>query len=482
MKKQVVIVALIAVLTGIAAKAQDNPDALNAPPIGFDKYPKREYPFLFNNALYNLLYRPTTITEFVTVPAGTIPSVVSFESGYSAIERLSNYPVNLLYDKIGVGWTSLIMLVKLGALDFPFAYFMKVFNHEYAGHTVRIHEAGQYIDRITIGVPLPWGRGGGATWGTVPQSIDHNILITAAGSEANTVMAHEMDLRFVSTGVIYPFDILLYLNAKFDELLYINRSTGHPSGLRMTADGDYEEYLILINNKYGRVLPHTYRLKLDELKRWSYIALADPFLYLATGALFYNLVTGKRYMDAFMIPLAEGAAFMPSARVAYTPNGPECYGDLFFKLPNRSAVLLAYARIGSTSLRQTWGGGARLYRMSVGRFVELGAGLDLFSQPRVMNHLSTYFIEVVYWNLYPRYISVNPAMQIGQLTEMDLAYGYRARGIKRIFGAAAYGDITVKANEFFRAYFRIGYKSNGYVFGLNLKKGLFWHAGMGFNF
>ncbi len=448
--------------------------------IGFDKYPKRTYPLLFNNLLYNLLYRPMGVTKFITVPASTVSSALTLESGFSALERVSNYPTNLLYDKIGTGWTSLILLTKMAFLDFPFAYFMKVLNHEYSGHTMRFHEAGQYIDRITIGVPLPWGSGGGATAGTVPQSVDQNIFISTAGSEANTVLAHEMDLRFVSSGVIYPFDILLYLNAKFDELLYIDRSTGHPSGLRSYAEGDYEEYLILINNKYGRVLPNTYRLKLDDLKKWSYIALADPFLYLATGALAYTLVTGKRYMNAYMIPLGNEAAVMPSARVAFGPNGPECYGDLFFRLPSH-AVLLAYARIGSTALRQTWGAGFRLYTIRLGRFVDIGAGWEIYSQPRVMNQISTNFIETVSWNLYPLG-NVNPVDQLNDLTVIDLAYGFVARGIRRMIGCAAYADINFRANEFFRAYFRIGYKSSGYVFGMALKRGLFWHAGIGFNF
>jgi hypothetical protein len=221
---------------------------------GFDKYPKRSYPLLFNNVLYNLLYSPTRITKIATIPGSTASSVISLESGYSMIERLSNYPVNLLYDKIGTGWTTLIMLTKMAAVDFPFAYFLKVLNHEYSGHAMRFLESGQYIDRIDIGVPLWWGHGGGATSGTIPSSVDQNIFITAAGSEANTVMAYEMDIRFMSTGVIYPFDMLLFVNAKFDQLLYLNRSTGHSSGLRMMADGDYEEYLILMNNKYGRVL------------------------------------------------------------------------------------------------------------------------------------------------------------------------------------------------------------------------------------
>jgi hypothetical protein len=445
---------------------------------GFDNYPKRTYKFLFNNVLYNFLYHPTTATAFVTIPGSTIPSAITLESAYSMVLRVSDYPVNLLYDKIGTGWTSCIMLVKMTLLDFPFAYTTKVLNHEFSGHTMRFHEAGQTIQQIDIGVPLPWGPGGGATSGTVPQSIDQNIFITAAGSEANTVLAHEMSLRFVSDGVIYPFDILLYLNARFDELLYIDNATGHPSGLRMLPSGDYEQYLILINNKYGRVLPNTYRLKLGELKQWSYIALADPFLYMATGAFFYNIFTGKKYMKTFMIPISDAVSFMPSTRVVYSTNGPECYGDLMFKLP-RNSVLLAYVKGSSKTLRESWGAGIRLYTIDMGRFVKLGGGLDLFSQPRVMNGTSTMFLENLYWNLYP---FVNPVAQFNQLTVFDLLNGYIARSKGRMFGSAVYADLTFLVNEFFRAYLRIGYKSDGYVFGMSLKKGFFWYTGMGFNF
>jgi hypothetical protein len=453
-------------------------------PIGFDGYPKRNYSLLFNNVLYNVLYRPSPFTGYVPIPAGTVPAAKTFESGYSTLERLSNYPINLLYDKIGVGWTSLIMLVKAALLDFPFAYTIKVFNHEFSGHVARIYESGGLIDKIEVGVPLPWGKGGGSTSFYMTRSIDKIIFTSTAGSEANTVLAHEMALGFVSNRVIYSFDILLYLNARFDQLLYVNNASKNPNGLRLLVSGDYEEYLVLVNNKYGRVFPHTYRLKLDELKRWSYAALADPFLYLSTMAFFYNLATGKRYMRTWMIPLGKTAMIMPSSRVAYTPNGPECYGDLFFNLP-RHTVLLMYGRGGSRTLRQTWGAGIRLYSVDLGRYAEIGGGFDLFSQPRVMNYISTLFLENYLWNSYlsvTSFIKINPLEQYGALTFIDAMYGYKARAMKRIFGGAGYVDLTIKGGERFRAYIRMGYKSRGYVFGLKLQQGFFWHTGVGYNF
>ncbi len=442
-------------------------------PTGFDRYPVRTYSFLFNNALANLIYRPSTYMLLITVPLGTVPSSVSLESGYSLLIRLSNYPINLLYDRIGVGWTSLIMAAKMVLVDFPFAYTMKVLNHEYSGHASRFHEAGELVDRITIGVPLPYGQGGGATSGTIPSRVDRGIMIDGAGSEANTVMAHQMSLRWVSDGVIYPFDIFLYFNARFDQLLYINvASRGVPPFM---AEGDWELYLASINRKYGSPYPF-YRLKLGDLKRWSYIALADPFLYMATGALFYNFFTGRRYMETHMIPLGGKAGMMPSTRVSYTPNGPECYVDFFFRLPDRS-VLLVYARGGARTFRETWGGGVRLSRMELGRFIELGGGIELFSQPALSGRKDSAYYNNVLWYLYPL---VNPAAYTDILNVMDIANGSLARRRARIFGGAGFIELALKANKLFRAYLRLGYKSDGYAMGLPLERGLFWHAGMGF--
>lgn len=447
-------------------------------PIGFDGYPSRPYFFLINNVLSSFYRDPHTLLFVVPVPAGTIPAARTFESGYSMLVRLTNYPVNLLYDKIGVGWTSLIMALKITLVDFPFAYTMMVFNHEYSGHAVRGLEAGGYLDRIDIGAPLPYGRGGGSTKMTLPKSIDQTLMIMTAGSEANTALAHEMALGWVANGTIYPFDILLYLNARIDQLLYINRSSWTPSGLRLDTGGDFNNYLLLINNKFGRVFPHNYRLTYRDIRKWSFVALADPFLYMSAGAFFYNMITGKRFMETLMIPLGTDAGMMPSARVFFTPHGPECSVDIYFRLPRKS-VLLLYARGGSEKLRGTGGAGVRLYSIEVNDYLDVGAGLDLFNQPGIMNHASTLYLENVSAHLYPLvdYFAVYPRLFV-----FDVLYGQIARHIARKMGMAVYGDVTVKAMEVLRFNVRLGYKTAGYVPGMALDQDVFWHAGLGFYF
>lgn len=447
-------------------------------PIGFDGYPSRSYNFPVNNVLASFYFKPSTLMYMVPVPAGTIPAVRTFESGYSLLVRLTNYPINLLYDKIGVGWTSLIMAVKITLVDFPFSYTMMTFNHEYSGHAVRALESGGFIDRIEIGAPPPYGGGGGATYMTLPKSIDQTLMTMTAGSEANTALAHEMALGWVANGNIYPFDILLYLNARFDQLLYITVSSGTPSGLRLDTGGDYENYLLLINNKFGRVFPHNYLLSYADIKKWSFAVLADPFLYMSAGALFYNMITGKRYLETLMIPLGPNAGMMPSTRVFYTPHGPECSVDLFFRLP-RKTVLMAYARGGSGKLRGTGGAGVRLYSIAVNDYLEVGAGLDLFNQPGIMNYASTLYLENASVNLYPL---VDYSALYPRLFMLDLIYGNIARHVNRKMGGALYGDVTVKMKEVVRFNLRLGFKTAGYVPGMALDHDVFWHAGLGFYF
>ncbi|MBN2078050.1 MAG: hypothetical protein JW838_03735 [Spirochaetes bacterium] len=447
-------------------------------PIGFDGYPSRSYNFPVNNVLSSFYFKPSTLMYMVPVPAGTIPAVRTFESGYSMLVRLTNYPINLLYDKIGIGWTSLIMAVKITLVDFPFSYTMMTFNHEYSGHAVRALESGGFIDRIEIGAPPPYGRGGGATYMTLSKSIDQTLMTMTAGSEANTALAHEMALGWVANGSIYPFDILLYLNARFDQLFYITISSGTPSGLRLDTGGDYDNYLLLINNKFGRVFPHNYRLTYADIRKWSFAVLADPFLYMSAGAFFYNMITGKRFMETLMIPLGTDAGMIPSTRVFYTPHGPECSVDLFFRLPRKS-VLLAYARGGSLKLRGTGGAGVRLYSIEVNDYLDVGAGLDLFNQPGIMNYASTLYLENASMNLYPLvdYFAIYP-----QLFLLDIIYGNTARHTKRKMGWALYGDMTVKLKEVVRFNLRLGYKTAGYVPGMALDQDVFWHMGLGFYF
>ncbi|MBN2160978.1 MAG: hypothetical protein JW807_16425 [Spirochaetes bacterium] len=446
--------------------------------LGFDGYPSRSYDFLFNNIVSSFFYKPHELLYVLPVPAGTIQSSRTLESGYSMLIRLSNYPVNLLYDKIGVGWTSLIMAAKITLLDFPFARTMMVLNHEYSGHAIRAVEAGQKIAQITIGTPLPYGRGGGATYLTVPTGMDQLLMITTAGSEANMVLTHEMTRRWVGDRVIYPFDVLLYLNARIDALVYINRNSGTPPGPRLFSSGDFEQYLLLVNNKYGRVFPHNYLLKHRDIRRWSFVALADPYLYMAAGAFFYGLVTGKRYMETLMIPLGDRAGMMPSTRVSYTPNGPECSVDLFFNLP-RKGVLVVYARGGSRKLRGTSGGGVHLHTIELSRRVSLGGGVDVFSQPGVTYTTSTFFLENMIFNLYPL---LDFTAYLGNLYYVDVFNGYASRQRSRVIGFSLHGDLNVMVNDFFRFYFRLGYKTEGYVQGLPLDDGVFGHIGLGFYF
>ncbi len=450
---------------------------------GFDGYPEREYPFLFNSSAGFIYKDPPKGLYSVPVPAGTVAGSLSIESATSLLLRLSYYPINLLYDQINGLWIMPIVLLKAVAIDYPLVHSAVGLNHLYSGTAVRLVESGMHLSRIKLAAPFPYdpkGTGYGGAYGNRPRGVDHNLMIVAGGAEANAVLSNEMALRWVADRAFFPYEAMMYIDAKTDAFFYIQLSTSSPSGFRTRNGGDFEQYVMQLNNKFGLPWPSFYRFTVSKLKRWSWAVLADPLLYISlAGAFAYQPITGEQYMKSYMIPLGEDLEFMPSSRVAFTPNGPECYGDLFFRLKNR-AVVQGYVRGGTTVFKKFWGFGGRMYRWPVGKKIDLGGGIDLYYQPEMMRSASTLFME--YLLLYYLYPLVDIGTSISYLAILDIGNGYLAGKLRQQPGAALYGDFSYRPLPYLKLYGRIGYKTDGYVFGLALERGVFWHLGFGFVF
>ncbi len=445
---------------------------------GFDGYPKRDYRFLFSTYAENMFLSTPHQIKYFPLPGNTINASNTIESTASVILRLSNYPINLLYDKIDTVWASLVMIPKIILIDYPLSHTAVVLNHEYSGHAIKFMEAGSISDRIKIKAPFPYGNGGGVTYGYMPRGIDDNLMVATAGSDANSVMAHEMAMRWIADGIIHPYEFILYGDARLDQFDYILRYTDKPRGTSLLNRGDFEQYLSLLNNKYGRYYPQTFAITDRDLKRWSYIALADPLLYFSLGAQIYSLVTGKQYLELPMMEMGEKLAALPSSRIAFTPNGPEAYGDIFFRLPEHS-VLHGYFRYGNRSFRDFWGFGIRLYRQEINRYVTLGGGFDFYRQPESMKLVSPQYFEIVAIN---NYYSINLTSIYPAIIQYIYLTGYQAWRRKPKNGIAGYIDMAVTPMLPLRLHFRIGYKTEGYVFGLSLHEGFFGDLGFGFYF
>ncbi len=462
----------------VPVNGQNTDKNRSIPEIGFDGYPKRDYVYLFSTYAENMFLSTPHQIKFFPLPGNTINSSRTIESTASTLIRLSNWPMNLLYDKIGTLWASLIMVPKIVLIDYAISHTAMVLNHEYSGHGIKFMEGGSINDRIKIEAPFPYGNGGGVTYGYLPRGVDDNLMVMSAGSDANSVLAHEKAILWISDGVIHPYEFLLYGEARLDQFEYVLRYTDRPRGMSLLNRGDFEQYINILNNKYGRYFPQTFVLTDRDLKRWAYIALADPLLYISLGTQMYSLVTGKQYMEIPMMDMGEKLSAMPSSRIAFTPNGPEAYGDIFFRF-NGTSVLHGYFRYGNRSFRDFWGFGARLYRQRVSKFVTLGGGFDFYRQPEVTKLVSINYLETVALN---NINSLDFASTYRSIIDFNYLIGFQSWRRKQKNGIAGYVDLTVTPILPLRIHARIGYKTEGYVFGLSLREGFLGDFGFGFFF
>lgn len=395
--------------------------------LSFDKNPKRRYTFLLN------------------IPWVTFAGSKTLESSLLLALRTTDYPIYLINKKAGATIGSLVFMTKSILIDYPLTQAALTFNHEFFGHAARVRETGGEVLKVKVNWAWPYGSsGGGYTEFIPPSETDYNIIITASGSEANTVFSQHIAIRWMREGFILPSDVVPYIFSRMDLFLYIH-STFNSDTFK---GGDVEVYIEQLNNKYGITNPGSYKVKLDKIKNWSYLVLADPMLLMSVIATFYTQFSNKRYMKTLMLPLGKGLSFIPSMRLALTPFGPEWYTDLFFRLPDKS-VIHVYARIGSKVFKTNWGFGIRAIGIKLSKRFEIGGGIDIFSQPE---------------------ITENAAVSNGYNAEKKL-------------GMAIYIDTSYQPLcDLFRIHLRLGYKTEGYVFGMNIKKGLIWHIGTSFYF
>ncbi len=391
--------------------------------IGFDGFPKRDYPFLLN------------------FPWVTYAGAATIDSALTLTLRGINYPISLLTVKTGGLLGSFIFLGKTLLIDAPLTITAMTFNHEFFGHAARVREAGGTVKKVHISMPWPYGSGGGYISYSGVNHYDENILVITGGSEANLLLSQGIARRWTRTGIVDQNDYLLYSITRLDLFFYIQTLKSASGSI---VSNDIDSYLTIVNNKYGYTQIENFPLTLKKLKNWSYILLIDPYLYMGVISAVHKQITKKNIFHLPLIPLGKNAGFLPSMKIALTPFGPEWYIDIFFKLPEDMTGQY-YLRVGTKTFRSFWGMGFRIDGIKIVKNFSIGAGFDIFSQPEIASSYS----------------------------------GNSADTISLKTGFALYLDLTVSPIRDLKLYARIGYKTDGYVFGMALKKSVLWHFGFG---
>ena len=273
---------------------------------------------------------------------------------------------------------------KFLALDVPQDHFLMVVAHEVFGHGARFRELGDGRIRYGFDAPPPYGDGEAFTsfFGEFPASPLANLNVSAAGIEAQHVLADAIADRAVSRGRMHYREAWLYFESRLTGMTYILSASPHSS-----PGHDIADFLL---NFADTCRAECEPISRRTLQRRALFALADPLLYYSLYGFASSYIgSGSTTGPIPLVPIGGELQLMPSLGYAIAPYGTEWTGRLTFH--RRASVNSAVARtsrfmlrIGDTGAGTAWGISSRVPHVANFKSLRIGAGADLWRQPPVL--------------------------------------------------------------------------------------------------
>jgi hypothetical protein len=339
----------------------------------------------------------------------------------------------------GIGYRA----IKFGLLDFQIDWLLQLIQHEVFGHGSRFREFGYSDISYELDLLYPYGQAEGHAHFNNPwQYLNTTTQITShylAGSEANNLMASNLEERMLLNNQIHYRQGSLYLISKNDFLLYLTATiTNFENG------GDMENYISSINpnTPFGSG-PYTS----EKLFKQSLISLINPMQIYSAWAIGKNyLLDGNSTMPKIPTIKIKEIGYLPAFNYNLTPFGSEYILNQYFIKGNR--LLTVKARLGDNTFHSFYGGGFKIANLIDKQKIKLGINLEGWQQPSFQLSGET-------------------------IKNVDEGFGVLANT------AVSYFPFT-KIKKF-GVYSLIGYKTEGYVIGEQLDKGIILRFGLSLN-
>jgi hypothetical protein len=327
--------------------------------------------------------------------------------------------------------------LKTLLLDFPAVHMLSVLQHEYFGHGYKARELGLSHIGFQFDAPFPYGRGNASTrldgefLGLTPHG---QSALFYSGSQATSMIANSLRLKFVKNRSMNYQEALLYLNAFADLTAYV-----------LTTDLQSAEGGNDITNFIRVTYPgESAEEKLKKLKRSAVMNFLSPFPYYSIYAFFKSYYwSGTAHTSLPMIPFS-GFDYLPSFRFGLSPHGYELILENYIRTAGHAARL--YFRYGEPRIHENWGAGVDVTGLFKSRALSLDGDVHFWKQPPLL------------------------------LDGADHAGGHAS------FGWAAVLTATIspfmRRNIHFLA--QAGYKTGGFLEGENLSKDFIIRAGLSF--
>ncbi len=328
-------------------------------------------------------------------------------------------------------------LGKTLLLDNQIDWTALIIQHEVFGHGARFREFGSPVNSYKSELFLPLGSGGGFAMeggydDSLPLTDYENAMIFSSGCEASGILANSIRDKWLTRGTMNYREVVLYSISANNLGLYIlttKLNNGH------CECGDIDRYLNYVNR-----INKSDSLTRNDLFKMAFINFLNPYNYFSLYTYFRKyLLNGE---EAYSYPMIEinSIRYLPIIRLGLAPFGPEIYLENL--ICARKMQLNLYLRHDLSSTLEFWGGGIK------------------YSTKLPLKHVFPGF-EAHFWN--------QPGMKMRDYNRYRLTDdGTGAAVITNI--SAYYNKIGVTL--------RLGYKTDGFLEGENISKGIIMSAGV----
>jgi hypothetical protein len=318
-----------------------------------------------------------------------------------------------------------------------------VVQHEVFGHGYRIRSlnTGRVVS-YTLGVPQPYGTGGGATnwYAGERMTIGDLQSVNLAGLEAQNILARAVKLKWLSDHRIAPRQSSLYNLSELAPLFYslVQATPAEEEELSFQSH-DIAAYLTTLHALYPEA-----DISLHTLRQQLAYNLIDPMIYYSIGAWWYYVFTG----NALGIPMIHigDLAWLPNLSVQLAPYGIEYYMEHYFLYKERP--IYAYLKAGECAGLEYFGAGMHYDELFFQENFSVGFRWDTWYQPNFL----------VNWT-------------IAEFSEGKRPIHTYASSLKSKWGTSASIVSRMRIQDTLTFFYSdLGYKTKGYLPGFSLKQ------------
>ncbi|MFL6259735.1 MAG: hypothetical protein ACJ76Y_08490 [Thermoanaerobaculia bacterium] len=279
------------------------------------------------------------------------------------------------------------------AWEFPAAAAVLLIQHEVDGHGGRAREFGlspSYAFHFDFSAATGTRR--------PPKTNEGNVLIAAAGTEADQVMSHRTLLDLLRPEGADGAKVPLAMLSKLDLTLYVSEVKNPDRGgefVRQYQDGNDMAYYLIARQAQRRgadpasVWDGTYVANLDDpllgriyddMRTTAIWNLLDPVLVGSVVNYFREHVLGGQVrVHAPTLRVADGLGLAIGTRGALGPQEVSRFLDLH--AATRRGVYTVYVRDLDSSVDRAYGFGAAVHGFPLGEAAELGLSADSWDEP-----------------------------------------------------------------------------------------------------